>query len=337
MVTFLRTALLPFVVVTAGVLAIFSLLILAAHGSPPAALVALAEGSFLSRYALFETGVRLTSILLCGLGTIAGFRAGVLNIGLDGQFLAGALAAAAVGPILGGPAGVGLVLLAAVLAGAAAVLPALFLAERRGVPVILSTILLNLVMAAAVTWVVRGPLMDPRGDYPQTAPLPDSVSLPVLFSESRLTVAPFVAVVAGILLSVFLYKTVPGLVMRAVGESPLAARGAGIDEVRVRALAFMVSGGLAGLAGGFEVLAITRRLYDPFSTGAGFTGIAAALLGNMDPAGTIFASLVLAGLGSGSSALQREAGVPAAVAFIVPALAVLGSLAWRALAKRRSS
>ena len=123
-----------------------------------------------------------------------------------------------------------------------------------------------------------------------------------------------------------LARTPVGLALRAVGEAPRAARAAGLPDVRLRSGAFLASGALAGLAGGLEVLALTGRLYDPFTAGVGYTGIAAALLGGMTPLGGAAAGALFAALGAGSSALQRDAGVPSALASIVPALAVLGLL-----------
>jgi ABC-type uncharacterized transport system permease subunit len=108
----------------------------------------------------------------------------------------------------------------------------------------------------------------------------------------------------------------------------------GLPRTRLRLLAFGGSGALAGLAGGLEVLAVTGRLYDPFSAGTGYAGLAAALLGAVQPIPSALAALLLAALGAGSSALQRETGVPAAIASLVPGVVVLAVLAVRARAAR---
>ncbi len=314
--------------VAAGTLAAAALLVALAGASPLAAARALLDGALASPAALGETFARSTALVLTALGAVVAFRSGVLNIGLEGQLLAGAAAAAAVGPAVGNLPFIGrlAVLLAAALAGAAWVLPAAWLAERRKVPAVLSTILLNLVAAAGVTWLVRGPLRDPAGDYPQSRPLADALVLPPLVPGTRATAAVVVAFALAALAAVVLGRTALGLKLRAAGLSPRAARAAGLDDVGLRTGAFLASGALAGLAGGLEVLAITARLYDPFSAGIGFTGIAAALLGGMAPAGSAVAALLFAALGAGSSALQRDAGVPSALASVVPALAVLGLL-----------
>ena len=159
-----------------------ALLAWAAGANPLAALATLLRGSLLSGPSLGETLTRATPLLFCTLGAVVAFRAGFLNIGLEGQFLAGAAAAAAVGPLAGLPAAgaCSLALLAAPVAGALWVLPAAWLARTRRVPEVLSTILLNLLGASLVTWLVRGPLRDPSGDYPQTTPIPEAVLLSLI-------------------------------------------------------------------------------------------------------------------------------------------------------------
>jgi general nucleoside transport system permease protein len=307
-------------------------LALLAGASPIDALRALAEGSVGSRAALGETLARATALVLTAIAASLAFRAGVLNIGLEGQFLAGAVAAAAVGPLLSGApfvARAGL-LAASALAGALWVLPAAYLEARRGVPEVLSTILLNLIAAAAVSGLVRGALQDPRGDYPQSRALPDAVRLAPLVSGSRATAAIVAALALALLVTLALEATPLGLKLRATGLAPAAARTIGLPAARLRLLAFSASGALAGLAGGLEVLAVTGRLYDPFSAGAGYTGIAAALLGGSHPLAAAASAMLFAALGAGSSAMQRDTGVPGALATIVPGVLVLTVLAARA-------
>jgi simple sugar transport system permease protein len=121
-----------------------------------------------------------------------------------------------------------------------------------------------------------------------------------------------------------------------VGLAPAAARAIGLPDARLKLLAFAGSGALAGLAGGLEVLGVTGRLYDPFSPGVGYTGLAAALLGQAQPLASALAALFFAAVGAGSSAMQRETGVPAALAALVPGVLVLAVLAARARAARRT-
>jgi ABC-type uncharacterized transport system permease subunit len=317
--------------VAAATLAAITALVLLAGASPAASLASLVAGAFGSRAALGETMTRATSLVLLAVGAVVAFRAGALNIGLDGQFLAGAAAAAAVGPALGAtPWGARVALLAAAaLAGALAAAPAVWLSERRGVPPVLSTILLNLVAAAAVTWLVRGPLKDPGADYPQSRPLTAAVRFGPLFAGGRTTAAFPIALLFAGTAGIVLSRTRVGLGLRAAGAAPEAARAIGLDDAALRGGAFLVSGALAGLAGGLEVVAVTGRLFDPFSAGVGYLGIAAALLGGTRAGGATAAALFLAALGAGSGAMQRDTGVPSAVAAIVPGLLVLAVLVAR--------
>jgi ABC-type uncharacterized transport system permease subunit len=314
--------------VAAGSLAAFSALVLVAGAAPGAALAALFDGALGSRAALGETLTRATALIFCAAGAVVAFRAGVLNIGLDGQLLMGAAAAAALGPLFSDAPGTARAAAAAgaALAGALFAAPAAWLAERRGVPPVLSTILLNLVAAAAVTWLVRGPLKDPAGDYPQSRPLAEAVRLAPLPGGTRTTAAFPMALLAAAGAGFVLSRTTEGLKLRAAGAAPQAARAIGVPDVPLRVGAFLASGALAGLAGGLEVLAVTGRLFDPFAPGVGYLGIAAALLGGGGAGGGAAAALFFAALGSGSSALQRDTGVPASVAAVVPGLLVLGVL-----------
>jgi len=321
--------------IAASTLVLLAVLVLVAGASPGEALAALVGGSVGSGAALGETLTRATSLVLCAAGAVLALRAGVLNIGLDGQFLMGAAAAAAVGPLLDGTPNAArlALLLAAAAAGAVFAAPAVWLSERRGVPPVLSTILLNLVAAAAVTWLVRGPLQDRAADYPQSRPLSTSVRLRPLAPGVRTTAAFPVALLLAAGSGVFLSRTKAGLKLRAAGASPAAARAIGLADAPLRAGALLGSAAFAGLAGGLEVAAVTGRLFDPFGSGVGYLGIAAALLGGTGAGGATAAALFFAALGAGSSALQRDTGVPAAVAMIVPGLLVLGVL----LVRRRLS
>jgi ABC-type uncharacterized transport system permease subunit len=314
-------------------------LALVAGASPVDALRALALGCAGSPAALGETLVRSTGLVLTAAAACLALRAGVLNIGLEGQFLAGAVAAAAVGPALAGTPLLGraVVLAAAAAAGALWVLPAALLSEKRDVPEVLSTILLNLIAATGVSALVRGALRDPSGDYPQSRALPEAMRLAPLLGGGRATGAVLLAFAAAAAIAVVLAATPLGLKLRAIGLAPVAARAIGLPRARLRLLAFAGSGALAGLAGGLEVLAVTRRLYDPFSAGAGYTGLAAALLGQAQPVPSALAALFFAALGAGSSAMQRDTGVPAALASLVPGVLVLAVLAARARAERSAS
>ncbi|HEY9428385.1 MAG TPA: ABC transporter permease [Gemmatimonadaceae bacterium] len=301
------------------------------------ALVALWDGSFGSGYALTSsTLVRATPLILTGLAVAIAFRAGVWNIGAEGQLLTGAATAAAVG-LFATPAFGALTVVVALavgaLAGALWAWIAAYLRNRFGVLEVISTIMLNFVALYAVGYLVRGPLQEPTHIYPQSEPLPVLAQLPRLIEGSRLHWGFVVAVVAAPVVWWVLRYTAAGFRVRAVGQNPSAARVAGmVDVQRTTMGVFLVSGALAGLAGAIELTGVTFALYENVSPGYGYTAIAVALLAGLDPLGVLATGLLFGALEAGALSMQREAAVPAVVVNVVEALLVLLILAvarWR--------
>jgi ABC-type uncharacterized transport system permease subunit len=333
-------------VLLAGAVAVVAALALVLAGGgydAGPALAALWRGSFGSVDAFVSaTLVRATPLVLTGLAVTLAFRAGVWNIGAEGQLLAGAATAA--GIALAIPAGaapgalaVPAVLLGGALAGAAWAGLAALLRRRHGVPEVISTIMLNFVAASLVGWLVRGPLQEPLGIYPQSDALPSAARLP-LFPGARLHAGAVVALLAAAYLAWLLRATAAGFRIRATGASPDAARTAGrIDVVRTTTLALLASGALAGLAGAVEVSGVTYALYENLSPGYGFTAIAVALLARLDPALVVASGILFGALEAGGGAMQRDAGVPVVLVDVVEALIILGVLAIGRLRARRAA
>lgn len=292
------------------------------------ALGALWRGSFGSVDALTSaTLVRATPILLAGLGVALAFRAGIWNIGAEGQLLVGAAAGTTVGLVASALPAV-LALPLALSAGAVAGLLWASVAEvlrrTRGVLEVISTILLNFVALHLVAFLVHGPLQEPLGIYPQSATIADTVRLPRLIPGARLHAGFAIALLLAPLLWWWLRSTAAGFRVRVVGASPDAARMAGrIDVARVAGGAFLVSGALAGLAGAVEVSGVTFALYENLSAGSGYTAIVVALLGRLDPLAIIPSAILFGGLESGALAMQREAGIPSVIVTAVEAVLVL--------------
>jgi simple sugar transport system permease protein len=301
------------------------------------ALVALWDGSVGSGYALTSsTLVRATPLILTGLAVAIAFRAGVWNIGAEGQLLAGAATAAAVGlftPPSFGAFTVVIALAAGAVAGALWAWIAAYLRNRFGVLEVISTIMLNFVALYAVGYLVRGPLQEPTHVYPQSEPLPDVAQLPKLIEGSRLHWGFVLAVLAAPAVWWVMRYTAAGFRVKAVGENPSAARLAGLVDVgRTTLHIFLASGALAGLAGAIELTGVTFALYENVSPGYGYTAIAVALLAGLDPLGVLATGLLFGALEAGALAMQREAAVPAVVVNVVEALLVLLILAvakWR--------
>jgi general nucleoside transport system permease protein len=310
--------------VAVAALALLTMLLALGGYDVPAALTALWRGSFGSSYAFFSaTLVRATPLLLAGLAVALAFRAGVWNIGAEGQLLAGATAAIAGASLpLPGAVRLTLALVLAALAGGAWALPAAVL-RRRGVLEVISTIMLNFIALNLVGYLVRGPLQEPTHAYPQSRTIDIAARLPRV-PGTRLHLGVGIAFAAAIALGIVMRTSAWGFRVRATGANPRAAASAGrIDVPRVALEVFLVSGALAGLAGGIEATGVTYALYEGLSPGYGYTAIAVALLARLDPLLVAPSALLFGALEAGASAMQRDAGVPAAFVTVVEGSLIL--------------
>lgn len=288
---------------------------------------ALFSGSLGSWYAIGSgTLVRATPLILTGLAVAIAFRAGVLNIGAEGQFIVGAAAGTAVALSVHAPAAISIPgsLLAGAIAGAAWAWIAAVLRSRFHVLEVISTILLNFLALNLLSYLVRGPMQEPTHVYPQTLTIPVAAQLPRFGSVTRLHLGFAIAVVACVASWWAIRFTAGGFRLRAVGANPFAARSAGlIDVERVTMRAFLASGALAGLAGAIEVCGVTYALYENISPGYGYTAIAVALLARLNAGAVIATGIVFGALEAGGAAMQRDAGVPSVVVSVVEAGIIL--------------
>lgn len=293
--------------------------------NPLVAFHALLNGAFGSINALADTVVKATPLLFVGLGICIAFRAGVLNIGGEGQLVVGALSATIICLVFPNLTGWILIIIAlfvgflggAIWAGIAGFLKAYF-----NVNEILSTIMLNYIAVYGMNYLLRGPIMDPLqvklGSFiPQTARLSQAVDLP-RFIPTRLHLGTIIAIFFAILVYIFLWRTTIGFRIRMIGQNIQASRASGINVQKYMVLAFFLSGALVGLGGAIEVIGVHHRMFtDGSATGftgsAGFNGIVAALFGQLHPIGTIPASLLLGALLTGANKMQRVVQVPSAL------------------------
>lgn len=275
--------------------------------------------------------VRATPLILTGLAVALAFKAGVLNIGAEGQLLVGATCAIAITLLLGPMMGRGVIaiaLLGGSLAGSAWAAIAAELRQRFRVLEVISTIMLNFVAVYVVSFLVRGPLQEPAHIYPQTQTIPAYAHLPIVLPGTRVHGGVLIAGFACIAAWWILQRTATGFRIRAAGKNPHAARIAGrINVGRVTRNVFLVSGALAGLAGAIEVLGVTFALYENLSPGYGYTAIAVALLAGLNPIWVIVSGLFFGALEVGANTLQRDAGVPTTLVLVIEALVILGVLA----------
>ena len=323
-------ALLPVVAVALALL-IGAGMLLALGADPLKAYSAMLQGAAGSVSGITQTLVKATPLLLVGLGITIAFRGGVINIGGEGQLIVGALAATAMA--LAFPEWPGVILLplalAAGVAGGAAWggVPGV-LKARLGVNEILSTIMMNQIAIQLSNYLLRGPMIDPaeiaRGtQIAQSAQLPQQVWLIRLVPRTLLNGGAIIALVMAVLVYVFLWRTTIGYRIRAVGLNAEAARYAGIRVPVYQALALVLGGAFAGLAGAVEVLGVQHRMLEGLSGGYGFSGIVAALFGKLHPLGVIPASILFGGLLVGADKMQRAVQVPSALIGALQGLVVL--------------
>lgn len=314
--------------VVAALLTAFALAFLVirlAHGSPSAAMGALVSGAFGSPYAVGSTLNKMTPLLLTGLGVAVAFRARLWNIGGEGQFLVGALAASALGAygLRNLPAAVllPLVLLGGAAAGAVWAGLAGVMRVRRGVPEVISTIMLNFIAAQLVSYCVGsgGPMQEASRAQPASEALPRGATLPILFPETSLHAGLLIALSATLVVAAFLYMTPGGFSLRAVGANAEAARVAGIDVGRTQIVTMLWSGALCGLAGAVELSGLIGTVYDNYAPGYGFTAVAVALLGRLSPYGIVASALFFGALVAGSGSMERSAGVSSVLVYVLQA------------------
>ncbi len=300
--------------------------------SPLLAFQSLVEGSLGSLDNFFGvTLVRSVPLILTGLAVTIAFKSGVWNIGAEGQFYAGASAAVWVGLSLGDHPSflsVPAVFLAAALAGSLwALLPAL-MRVRLGVGEVVTTILMNFVALHLVSYLVRWPLQEERGIFPNTDLISESVRLDKIVSGTDLHWGFPIAVILAMGLAVFFNNTILGFNLRSLGGSQEATRVSGRSNISsLLVVSFLASGCLAGIAGGIEITGRTFALYEGLSPGWGYTAIAVALLANLNFKAVLFTGIFFGALEGGSGAMQREAGIPAAWVSGIEALVLLSVLA----------
>lgn len=327
-------ALLP-VIATLAALAVGAVMLILLGANPLQSYGAMFDGAFGSQNAIADTIVKATPLLLVGLGICIAFRGGVINIGGEGQLIAGAVVGTYVG--LSFPESPALVVVPAALFGgflAGAIwggIPGL-LKAYYGVNEILSTIMMNAIAVQIMNFLLRGPMIDPvqlerASRIPETARLSRAFDLPRLV-PTRLHLGALIAVLLAVAVYIFLWRTTIGYRIRAVGLNPEASTYAGINVKRYVVLSLLLSGAFAGLAGAVQVFGVHHFMFTDgsaagFTGSAGFNGIVAALFGKLHPIGTIPASFIFGALLVGANSLQRVSQVPSALITALNGLVVV--------------
>lgn len=279
-----------------------------------------------SLYPFTESLVTATPYIFAGLSVALGFRAGLFNIGAEGQFFIGALCSAFVGySIKGLPMIVHLplALFAGALGGAVWGMVPGYLKARFGAHEVVNTIMMNWIAFRLSDWLLTGP-MQASNFRPVTPNVQASAELPRFFEDPlRFNLGFFLALLFAYLIYWFLFKTTLGFEVRSVGSNPDAAKYAGMNIIKNFVLVMALSGGLAGLAGSAQVLGVDHWVGQGFSAGYGFDAIALALLGKSHPFGVVLAALLFGFLRSGATNMQSLAGIPIDIISIIQGLVIV--------------
>jgi simple sugar transport system permease protein len=284
-----------------------------------------------SPYRIGELMVKATPLLLIALGLAVCFRSNVWNIGAEGQFIIGAVAAGGMALLADKETGrwiVAAILLAGVLGGMAWAGITALLRDRFNANEILVSLMLVYVADLVLSWLVFGPWKDPAGyNFPQTKTFEAVTQIPRLMQGSRVSIGVLIALAGVIALWVFLFRTRAGFAQQVGGLAPAAARYAGFSSRRALWTALLVSGGAAGLAGALEVAGPVGQLTAYVPAGYGFAAIIVAFVGRLHPVGMVFSAILMSMFYIGGELAQSRLGLPKSLTGVFQGLLLFTLLA----------
>ncbi len=282
-------------------------------------------------YALSELSIKATPLVLIALGLAVCFRANLWNIGAEGQFIMGAVFAGGVAMRATPESSAWIVvpiLLAGMLGGALWAAIVAFLRDRFHASEILVSLMLVYVAEMFLSYLVYGPWKDPAGyNFPQTITFLDMTRMPKLFQGFRINAGVFVALAAVIGFGVFLFRTFSGFQMQVGGTAPMAARYAGFSSRKALWTALLLSGGMAGLAGGIDAIGPQGQLTPYVPLGYGFAAIIVAFVGRLNPVAIVFSAILMSMFYIGGELAQSRLGLPKALTGVFQGLLLFALLA----------
>jgi simple sugar transport system permease protein len=307
-------------------LGVSAVLVVSAGADIGEAFSALFAGAFGSWKAFIESLVKAAPLILTGLAVTVAFRGKIWNIGAEGQLFAGAMASYWVSahwtqlpPALLFLAIMGAAFLAGGLAGA---IPGVLKAKIQ-VDETIVTVMMNYIIQFLLSYLLSGPWRAPDQYYKFTESVPEVAHFPIIIPNSRLHLGFLVAIFFAVFVYWLLKKSRLGYEIRAMGFNERAAKFKGINVGWVILITFLISGGIAGLAGAGEVIGLHHRLRMDISTGYGFSGIIVAMLAGLNPFLVIFVAIFFGGLVNGSNRMQIITGVPVALVYALQAIVLL--------------
>ena len=284
-----------------------------------------------SPYALGELMVKATPLLIIALGLAVCFRSNVWNIGAEGQFVIGAVAAGGVALLADkttGPWIIPVLLLAGVLGGMAWAGITALLRDQFNANEILVSLMLVYIADMVLSYLVFGPWKDPNGyNFPQSKTFEAVTQIPRLMQGSRVNFGIVIALLGVVGLWVFLFRTFAGFKLEVSGLAPAAARYAGFSSRRALWVALLTSGGAAGLAGALEVAGPIGQLTPYVPAGYGFAAIIVAFVGRLHPVGVVFSALLMSMFYIGGELAQSRLGLPKSLTGVFQGLLLFNLLA----------
>lgn len=288
-------------------------------------------------YGLTELAVKATPLILIAIGLSLGFRANVWNIGAEGQLTIGAICGGGVALLFHESESAWLLpsmMIAGLMGGMAyAAIPA-WLKTRFNANEILTSLMLSYIALLFLSWLVHGPWRDPDGfNFPESRLFPDAALLPILVEDTRLHLGVLLTLFAALAIWLLISRSIIGFQIKVIGSAPAAARYAGFSQTKIIWFTLLLAGGLAGLAGLFEVAGPIGQLLPTISPGYGFTAIIVAFLGRLHPVGVTLAGLLMACSYLGGESAQIEMGLPIAVTGVFQGMLLFFLLACDVLIK----
>jgi len=327
----------PFLAVLISLL-FSSIAFLIAGINPITAIFNIFKGALGSRFAILETIVTATPIILTGIAVAIAFSGGFWNIGAEGQLYAGALCATWVGlrnfPVSRPIYIIIIIVFGFVGGGLWALIPGILKVKYK-VDDVVTTLLLNSVMIYIVSGVVYGPWRDPVTNWPQSVNLPTNAIFPALFPRSRVHFGFIIALLSVIFAFILFKRMKLGFEIKAVGSNARAANFLGLNVGKTIIIVAIISGGIAGLAGVGEIFGLHYHLVDNFSSGYGYTGIVVAMLGRLKPIGVFLSAFFFAIIIIGAQVMSRTTGINIYIAQVIQGITLLVMLAMLLLTEFR--
>ncbi len=311
-------------------LAISAIFLAILNKNPFAAFYNMFIGALGSKFAITETLVKATPLILTGVAVAIGFKAKYWNIGAEGQLYAGALAATWFGIMnLPLPAFIyiPLEIVVGFVAGALWSAIAGYLKAKMQVDDVVTTLLMNFIMIYIVQAILNGPWRNPKTMYPSSVPIAKNADFPIVIPNSRVHAGIFLSILAVIFMYFLIRKTKLGFEIKATGANAKAAHFLGIDTVKTIIIVSIISGGIAGLAGVGEVCGVHYHLISGISPGYGYSGIVIAMLGGLNTIGVLLAALYFAVVINGAQIMSINMHIPIYISDVIQGITLLVMLA----------